>query len=281
MLYISEPSSSRTSNCLILIRTAATLAAVTSYTTTAQQSPPTRCSCSPTKFTFQLNYDGTCGSTSLTGITNELCFVNVRESLPEPESDEVVANILSDMSAMKERREKDDFWRRLSHQEGTNNNIQSQRALNSQVPTIITTVQIFEYDTTSELNVLKQEEITNSDQDLSNGQTFEFTSISSDLDPNIPLEDQIDYFPNGLIVKISGRNANNEYVSNTFAWEYDIEDCTTEQISVGDYIGWTTVTETTSAYRAFCPAVSTLAPTESPVISPTSSPVLIPTNSPK
>ena len=223
----------------------------------------TLCSCSPTKFNFQLNFQGNCDSTSLTGVSDELCFINLR-----PSSDSAVGidKILSMIFASEPRRnKKEDFWRRLSSHRGDTTKYNEQRVLNSEIPTRVTTVEIFEYDTTNELNVINQEVLSN--QSLADGDIIEFTSISSKLDPNKPLQEQLQYFPGGLILKYVGTNSNNENVSNTIAWGYNIEDCTTEQISVGDYIGWTTVENVTLANGAFCPATVTPPPTLSPTIS--------------
>lgn len=227
-----------------------------------------------------------------------MCFVNVRED-PPPESEDTVANLLS---AMKEqRRHSHDFWRRLSHQEdtaatkdrsllllGNNNNHQNQRALNShQTPKSITKVEIYEYDTTDELNVINQTEITNSTQNLSDGSSISFTSISTKLDPSIPIQDQPQYHPNGLIVKISGYTLNDKFVSNTFAWEYSIDDCSAEQVAIGDSVGWVDVSVVRPAAGAFCPAAVTAVPSLSPSAvpsertePPTDSPVVSPTSSP-
>eukprot|EP00985_Skeletonema_marinoi_P011727 scaffold5578_cov157-Skeletonema_marinoi.AAC.11 len=208
------------SNKLLSLSRVATLVfaalTLTSYTTTAQTPPPSLCSCSPTKFNFKLNFQGTCESTSLTGVNDELCFINVgpgMESVAE-NVDFEIENILSMMSA-------------------------NQRALNSVIPTVVTSVDIFEYDTTNELTVINQEIFSN--KSLSDGDIIEFTSISSKLDPNKPLQEQLEYFPGGLILRYTGVNSNNEDVINTFAWGYNIENCTTEQISSGDFIGWTIV----------------------------------------
>eukprot|EP00985_Skeletonema_marinoi_P011789 scaffold5600_cov144-Skeletonema_marinoi.AAC.5 len=287
MSYESSSSSSRgAANSTRLSRTVATLAALTSYTTTAQNSQPqpSLCSCSPTKFNFQLNFQGSCESTSLTGVSDELCFINVRpggtESVAESGGDVDVENILSKMSVIDVRRKKEDFWRRLvdtNYEHGDSN----QRALNSVIPTVVTSLDIFEYDTTNELTVINQQVFSN--QTLSNGDIIEFTSISSKLDPNKPLQEQLEYFPGGLILRYTGVNSNNEDVINTFAWEYNIEDCTTEQISGGDFIGWMIVDDVTAANGAFCPATVTSPPTSSPttLLAPTTAkPVNPPTSSP-
>ena len=293
---LSSSSSRGAANSNRLSRTLATLAALTSYTTTAQnlqpspQPSPSLCSCSPIKFNFQLNFQGTCESTSLTGVSDELCFINVRpggtESAAESGGggDVDVENILSKMSVIDVRRKKkEDFWRRLVD---TNNNEQftninsNHRALNSVIPTIVTSVDIFEYDTTNELTVINQQVFSN--QTLSNGDIIEFTSISSKLDPNKPLQEQLEYFPGGLILRYTGVNSNNEDVINTFAWGYNIEDCTTEQISGGDFIGWMIVDDVTAANGAFCPATVTSPPTPTPttLLAPTTAKPVNPTNSP-
>lgn len=255
-MYASVSTSSRAVNSLFL-RAVATLAALTLYTTSAQTSTPKpKCSCSPTSFTFQLNFQGTCESTDLTGVDDDLCFINVR---PPPPLETIISQVTPNTN---KRKKHDDFWRRRLSR--------NQRALNSnndEVPTKVTRVEIYEYDTTAGLGVINQE-IWN-DQDLSHDHFFHFTSISSKLDPNKPLEEQLQYFPNGVIVLATGVNSNNQNVTNTFAWHYDIEDCTTEQITVGNHIGWMNVADVKPASSAFCPAIT---PPPSPPSPPTSSP---------
>ncbi len=258
-MYGSASISSKAFNRLFL-RVVAALAALTFYTTSAQ-TPPPKCSCSPTSFTFRLNFQGTCESTDLTGVDDDLCFINVRP----PELD-----ILFEVTANK-----NDFWSRLSFEDDTNNS--ELLILSDQVPTKVTRVEIFEYDTSAGLAVINQEIWNN--QDLSDGDTIQFTSISSNLDPNKPLDEQLEFFPSGVILQATGVNSNDQDVTNTFTWEYDIEDCTTEQITTGNYIGWMNVADVTPANGAFCPATATPSPTKEP----TSSPVAVtspPTTSP-
>jgi hypothetical protein len=255
-MYASVSTSSRAVNSLFL-RAVATLAALTFYTASAQTSqPPTpKCSCSPTSFTFQLNFQGTCES-NLTGVANDLCFINLR---PPPPLETLVP-------ADTNKRKHDDFWRRLSR---------NQRALNSNdpdlVPTKVTRVEVYEYDTTAGLGVINQK-IENDPP----SEFIEFTSISSKLDPNKPLDEQLEYFPNWVIVIATGVNSNNQNVTNTFAWHYNIEDCTTEQIKVGNYIGWMNVADVKPASSAFCPATAT--PPPSPPTSSTPTPTTKPVN---
>mmetsp|Transcript_19594 Transcript_19594/g.27909 ORF Transcript_19594/g.27909 Transcript_19594/m.27909 type:complete len:104 (+) Transcript_19594:82-393(+) len=79
---------------------------------------------------------------------------------------------------------------------------------------------IYEYDSTDELNVINQTEITNSTQNLSDSSTISFTSIPAKLDPSQPIQDQLEYHPIGIIVKISWYTPNDKVVSDTFVWEY-------------------------------------------------------------
>ena len=249
----------------VLILRAAVAFVATSHITAAQTpSPSPLCSCSPTEFSFQLNFQGSCESTSLSGVSDELCFVNARSS-----GGLDIDNILGSISDIQVPRSKNDYWRRLTH---TDNKQHVQRGLNSEIPTTITSVGIYEYDTSNDLQVINQQVF--SDQSLVDGDIIQFTSISSQLDPSIPLHDQLQYFPGGLILKYAGVNSNDEYISNTIAWGYNIEDCTTEQISAGEYVGWTTIEDVTPANGAFCPATVTPQPTLSPqmIVAPTSSP---------
>ena len=66
-----------------------------------------------------------------------------------------------------------------------------------------------------------------------------FTSISNKLDPNMPLEDQLEYVPGGVVVVLFGTNEEGVVVQNTVAWGYVGEgNCESEPLEVNDSIGW-------------------------------------------
>jgi hypothetical protein len=229
------------------------------YYIASAQPAPTLCSCSPRTFNFKLNFVGNCESTSLTGVSDELCFVTTPPDDDATEDEDQDSGIESIISMFQ-------FLRRL---QSTNN--QNQRDLQTNlIPTSVELVEIWEVDSSNELNVINQEEYN---QNFSDGDEFQFTSISSKLDPNKPLSEQLEYFPSGLILVLVGVNSDNEEVRNTI-----IEDCTMEQITPGDYIGWITVADSTPASGAFCPATATSSPTQSPTVSfiPTIKPTVSP-----
>jgi hypothetical protein len=269
------------SSAKLLLRAVATLASITSYNAATAQSTvgPSLCSCSPSTFNFELNVAGNCDATSLTGVTDDLCLVIFRPpGITAIGGDKIEFNIddvLTTLSEGNDRRKKYDYWRRRLSHDGNDMSNRNKRGLNSiTTPVTITNVEIWEYDSSGAYTVINNKSF--SDQSLSGGDVIEFTSISSKLNPNIPLEDQLQYLPGGLILRYVGFNINNEEVNNIVAWEYNVEDCTTEQITDGNFIGWLFVENVTLASGAFCPVNPTFSPTAAPskqVVDPTSKPV--------
>jgi len=124
----------------------------------------------------------------------------------------------------------------------------------------VISVQFLEFDTSGALVVLNQDD-TYSNVSLANGDVFTFKSISSDLDPGVPIEDQLDLLPGGVQVTLRGRvfdeeSQENKIVSNRITWSYD-NACDVVPITGGESIGWTTIEDVSPASDVFCPALRT------------------------
>ena len=119
--------------------------------------------------------------------------------------------------------------------------------------------------------VIKQENISST---LIDGDTFTYTSVSAQLNPDEPLGDQSQEVPRVIQLNIFGVNAVEQPIVNFFAVAYSMN-CDAEPpepIVVGDKIGWVEVVEPyTFAIAAFCPAIETEPPTTIPSLSPTTS----------
>jgi len=146
----------------------------------------------------------------------------------------------------------------------------------------IISIQFLEFDTSGRLIVLNQDD-TYADTSLNNGDIVTFKSISRDLDPTLPIEDQLDVLPGGVQVTLRGKvmdkkTGEEKIVSNRITWSYT-NGCDVEPLNEGMGIGWTTIGELTPASSAFCsaPTVPTDAPTTPAPItaSPTPAPVEI------
>lgn len=77
---------------------------------------------------------------------------------------------------------------------------------------------------------------------LVDGQIISFASASASLDPNLPLQDQIDQVPVSVEIKLFGPSADStdppgQIISNRLTWTYDMS-CGSRPIQTGDNIGW-------------------------------------------
>lgn len=107
---------------------------------------------------------------------------------------------------------------------------------------------------------------------LKDGDTFEYTSVSNELNPNKPLEDQERKLPTKIWIKVgSGIPGGGD---NDFRIYYDVADCDAKPIVTGDAISWLEVVEYTPAISAFCDA------TDPPTANPTALETEPPTKSP-
>ena len=112
----------------------------------------------------------------------------------------------------------------------------------------IFSVQFLEFDTTGELIVINQDD-SYANASLATGDVVTFESISSNLDPCVPIEEQLDFFPGGVQVTMRGLvtvDGEELIVSNRVTWSYS-NACDAEPIGAGDEIGWLTVVSTKAA----------------------------------
>eukprot|EP00984_Skeletonema_dohrnii_P028633 scaffold18679_cov97-Skeletonema_dohrnii-CCMP3373.AAC.5 len=184
------------------------------------------CVCSPTTYTFKLNFEGSCDDDTINGnpgISDTACldFINAPTNAEEVQFNRI--EILE---------------------------LDNSQTLAQQVPL---------------------------DGPFIDGESFEYTSISVGNE-----------VPGGMQIILRGETL---LSTVTVAWRYNLTNCDAEPIMRGDVIGMIEVVDYTSAIPAFCPAVVTEPPTESPSESPvlvqpespTKSPVIIqvpPTKSP-
>mmetsp|Transcript_25713 Transcript_25713/g.39928 ORF Transcript_25713/g.39928 Transcript_25713/m.39928 type:complete len:409 (-) Transcript_25713:2322-3548(-) len=125
----------------------------------------------------------------------------------------------------------------------------------------IVDIQFLEFG--SGLEVINQND-TFTNTSLANGDTFSFPSISSMLNPDIPIEEQLQYFPTGLSLNMEGKvkdsDGNEVTVRNQVAWTYT-ESCSDLPISVGQGIGWVDIVGKEAPSPDFCPAAGPVPPT--------------------
>eukprot|EP00984_Skeletonema_dohrnii_P017075 scaffold7697_cov172-Skeletonema_dohrnii-CCMP3373.AAC.1 len=151
---------------------------------------------------------------------------------------------------------------------------------------ILCYVQFLEVDTSGNLIVINQDDTYNN-VSLSTGDTLTFDSVSAKLNPDEPLSSQLNYVPGGVLMSLRAKSEGSEMiVTNRVSWMYT-NSCESVPTSVGDAIGWITLSDQTEASQAFCPvaasATPTLSPTKTVTVTPTASPVAAtdpPTSSP-
>lgn len=144
------------------------------------------------------------------------------------------------------------------------------------VPIEITSIVFIEVGDNDDLEVINRDD-SRSNVTLVDGSVINFTSVSQQLDPDEPLEDQDieDVLPGGVSIVMLGRNAGGELVRNRVFWTYTNDCGDLLPIEVGDTIGWLTFNDNSVPPRSeFCPPPS---PTTAPTVS--TSPTATPTTS--
>ena len=122
-------------------------------------------------------------------------------------------------------------------------------------PNVLLSAQFLELDTSSDMNIINQDDqyinVTfPPNNDPITDYTLSFTSISSMLDTSVPLEDQLEMTPGGVILILVGVTEEGEIVRNRIMWMYGMG-CDGEEsvvIEKGDAFGWTMFVSTL-AYR--------------------------------
>jgi hypothetical protein len=100
-------------------------------------------------------------------------------------------------------------------------------------------VQFLEVDTSGDLSVINQVDRFN--VSLSDGDTITFDSVASNLNPNEPLADQLNYVPGGVLLVLRARSdGSTVIVTNRPTWTYT-NSCESLPLSVGDAIDWVTL----------------------------------------
>ena len=206
-------------------------AATTATTTTTPTTPTDICSCSPVQYNFVLSVDQDCGVDTVdgnVGVGSTFCFLGVT---PSPVGRRRLASV--------------SFAANVDGRELTEDELQWMRQLAS--TSEIISVQFIEFDTSGELIVINQDD-TYSNVSLANGAVVTFTSISSDLDPALPISDQLELVPGGLQLMVKAKVTDDvtgvtTIVDNRVAWTYTNE-CGVDPIEVGEGISWVTLVST-------------------------------------
>ena len=202
------------------------------------------CSCSPRTYTIKLSLTQLCNVNNLkdnAGIENTLCIAN-RQTIEEVENEEG--------TIQKIRRD---------------NNMPSKHQLHKMTIIGIQFVEFSSEQLTGDLIVINQND-QYSNTTLYDGDTVSFDSISNELDPTLPLGEQLYLVPGGVQIAIRGMLEDKDglieekIINQHVTWSYT-NACDVEPIEADRSIGWVTVdSELTHASEDFCPVASTISP---------------------
>lgn len=188
------------------------------------------CSCSPTSYTFTLTLTQNCTDNTIqdnSGIFATDCFLGTLVATSNSDTTDSRSTTTTTEERAFTAQEFEAF----------------QRTITDDTSVEIISVSFIEFDTSGEFIVLSQDD-TYLSTSLSNGDTVTFTSISADLDPDVPASEQSDLIPGGVMVTIKAKYTDEEtgedlLVINRVAWNYVME-CDVETIAVGEYLAWIT-----------------------------------------
>lgn len=103
----------------------------------------------------------------------------------------------------------------------------------------VTSIQFLEFDTSGNLIVINQDDSL-FDVSFSDGDSFDFASISADLDASASLADQLDLVPGGVQLTLRGVASDGTDVMNRYTWIYT-NSCDDVAIESGDEISWVSI----------------------------------------
>lgn len=167
------------------------------------------CSCSPTVFNFILDFSNGCTVNDIKGnpgVEISLCF---QEEVPSDPAQRALQDTTDDDPVVE-----------------------------------VFNAQFLEFDTKGDLTVINQDNTYNSTT-LKDGAAMQFYSVSSMLDTQVPLADQMEkpaLVPGGASLILNGKTASGKVIRNRFFWLYNME-CgrDTNPVQVGNQIGWVKV----------------------------------------
>lgn len=179
------------------------------------QAQPTTCSCSPTRYTFRLDLSSNCDSSTISeedvGTNGSLCFFGEGSSSGTGVfPGEMVLGGKGGTGPIRKMRE--------SRQTNDARRLQVDLAAAMRAPTSpiteVTSILFLEVDTSPELNIINQDS-TYFTTNLDDGALVTYASISNQLDYTVPLEDQMEYVPGGVVVVLFGNDEEGNVVQNT------------------------------------------------------------------
>lgn len=209
---------------------------------TRAQEPDHKCSCSPQKYSFTLSLFQTCSDDSIEnspGVFTTVCSV---DSNLGPGDD--WGSFIPDVGESLVKRSLKE------HGKDTNHKTTHRIAAADMVPVKIISVVFAEVNSDGSLVVINKND-TLSDVELENGAVVQFESISSTLDPDVGIEEQLSNVPGGVTLLLVGKNANGELVKSRMLWLYNNE-CDIVPLTETGVLGWTSVVRHQISHSISC-----------------------------
>lgn len=206
------------------------------------RAQPASCSCSPTQYTFRLDLSANCDSSTISeeldGINGSLCFFGEGSSSGTGVfPGDMVLGGKGGTGPIRKIKELSLKHHRYSLERRQQVDLTAAMRAPTAPITEVTSILFLEVDTTPELNIINQDS-TYFTTNLPDESVVTYTSISKQLDYTLPLEEQMEYVPGGVVVVLFGNDEEGNVVQNTVAWDYDLSNCEVEPLAVGDTIGW-------------------------------------------
>ena len=197
------------------------------------------CSCSPTQYTFRLELTSNCDTSTISdetdGINGSLCFFGDATGLESILPGDMVLGGKGGVGPITKS-----GYRIFPR--GVRRRLQSSSAPVLPI-TEVTSILFLEVDTSPEFNIINQDS-TYFSSNLSDGSLVTYDSVSKKLDYTVPLEDQMDLVPGGVVIVLFGTDEEGNTVQNTVAWDYS-GTCEGEPLKEGDTIGWIVLVSST------------------------------------
>ena len=117
-------------------------------------------------------------------------------------------------------------------------NNEDRQSTTSTSPAYISSILFIEFDTSGLLTIINEDDTYLTDANLSNGTLLTYPSISTQLNTELPLDEQLDKVAGGAGLFIFANNEIGELVLRSrVVWEYDLN-CNVELNMVGESLGW-------------------------------------------
>lgn len=245
------------------------------------------CSCSPQSYTFQLLLDNDCSTSTLSRNTDGISNANCQISSEDVVDDGLARDDWANDNNNRYRRNRhlhrldvsnaldsiagydDDDNNRydallLSQLQSTlptlsssqhllfNNEDRQSTSTTLTSPAYISSILFIEFDTSGLLTIINEDDTYLTNANLSNGTSITYPSISTQLNTNIPLEEQLDKIPGGAGLFLFANNDNGELLLRSrVVWEYDLN-CNVELNMVGESLGWIGFVSISKFFNCYC-----------------------------